>query len=317
MNYKILLSFLATCFGAAFLYYLTFFAFTIYINTTALDYVSLQREMTNQNNSIPSRVFARMKASATINKEDGFEIPVTTNFYYSDTIIQVLGKLNGHTESKTYRSFVTRKWLSPPISFSEWEKKHLIGFDTIFQKDTLITRGIVSQKKVIGNHNRPKNIESKYKENTLDVAPFQYVLKSTIKVKAKNSYQYVSLWLRENIKIIFSIFIFFQLLRSVLVLKSNFSFSDNLYNRIKIIGWAILLYALFQFLLDYNISCFYDSINIESTSTAHNYVDEFNMFILPDCDFSFEKFNAGLLLIIFSFLMKKSSEIEKNWSLTI
>ena len=38
---------------------------------------------------------------------------------------------------------------------------------------------------------------------------------------------------------------------------------------------------------------------------------------LDSYDFNFEVFGAGLLLIIFSLLMKRASEIEKNWSLTI
>ena len=314
MKNRILLSLLALSFSVALIYYVGLLSFNIYMNTIW--------DKSPAETQLPAnKMNHRLRKMATIYKEDGFEIPVTMNFYYPDTIVQISGELNEATKAAenwipNNDNIDNRRWFNTwPVSHSKWKERTMSKFDTIYKVDTLINRALVTKGE--DDSWRGVNVEAKFKENIFDLVQFQHFIKSTVNIKPKTTDQFFLLLFRANLIVFFFIFICYQLLKSVLILKSNFSFTINLYSRIKAIGWAILLYSILQFTLDYSLKYIYDFIAIDSSSTAANYIDDIVIYMYAYYDFPFEGFCVGLLLIIFSILMKRASEIEKDWSLTI
>ena len=145
-------------------------------------------------------------------------------------------------------------------------------------------------------------------------------MKTSISVRPEGRKLYLILLVRNNLKVLFLIFVLYQLFEVRTRAEIPIFHSPaSLYNRISTIGWCFLvIFNSSQFTLDW-CDCFllpqYQTGS--SVSTAINNIEGLQVEIFPFHDFSFEGFFTGLLLIIFSILMKRSSEIEKDWSLTI
>ena len=82
-------------------------------------------------------------------------------------------------------------------------------------------------------------------------------------------------------------------------------------------GLGIIIYFLMQFVYDYSLQYLFHSITIQNTSIFDNYINGILMLFVADYHFPFEGIIVGSLLVIFSTLIQQSSQIEKNWSLTI
>lgn len=270
----------------------------------------------------------KLRNMASIYEEDGFEIPVKMDCYYPDTVVQVAGVLN--EETKKNESWIrehendsidNRHWYNTwRISYKNWERRVLVNYDTIYKIDTLITRTIFSKWSPNYNRWHGENVDEAFKNNILNLTQnhFQPQVESSVYVKPKRKSHFFLLLVRDNLKILFLIFIFYQLWKMVISLKTTFSFNKNIYGRIKMIGVAVVIFSLLKFLFDYLLTHIYHFIGIESTSSYINYIhNDFVFYMYAHYEFSFEAFSVGLLLIVFSTLMKRSSEIEKNWSLTI
>lgn len=315
MNPKLLLHVLYWTFVMALCFYVGSLFFNVYMNTL---WDKSPKETSLPDNSINYT----LRKMATIYKEDGFEIPVTMHFFYADTIVQYAGRLNEFTKKQegwiySQNNVDNRHWWSSwPSSLDKWEQAVLPRYDTIYQVDTLITRALTQKFREKPYHGGEK-VEERYQENIFDLAGLQSHVKSWINVKPKQSKHYLIMLLRANLNTLFYIFLFYQLLMTVTTLKSNFAASKKLYKRVKIVGWALLVFTVFQFLLEYSLKSIYDFIRIESIATSLNHIDGLKLSMSSYLGFNFHIFSAGILLIILSLLMKRSSEIEDSWSLTI
>lgn len=314
MKYKRFLILLSMIFGIALCYYIGSLTFHIYMNTLW--------DKSYEETLLPEYRFNyKVREMATIYAEDGFQIPVTMHFFYPDTIVQYAGILNEETKNKDswiYNNddIDNRDWLNTwRVDLNKWGKRTRAKFDTIYKVDTLLTRALISKNDTSSWYGA--NVESRFKTNIFDITQFQPHVKSWASIKPKTAGQYYLLLCRDNLPIFYYLFIFYHLLRSVLILNSNFSFSENLYRRIRVIGWAIMIFEVLQFLLDYSLKYVYDFIVIQSSSTAVNYIEGLKLFMYAEYHLNFEALITGLLLILLSILMKRSSEIEEAWSLTI
>lgn len=312
MKYKTLLSSLSLLFGIALIYYTGFLAFTMSMNIFGN---KISNESFSPNNWVSFA--SRLKEVARIYDEDGFEIPVRLKFSYADTIVRATGKM--YPEYTRNEKVDKMGWSSEyGKSLKEWEAKVKTRFDTIYSIDTVVTRALVSkmEESQIVDKN---NMNMLFNRNRFDLYTNEHFrfLKTNVNVKPKTTTQYFLLFSRSNLKIIFYIFLFYQLLRITRILKSNFSFTKNIFRRINLIGWAFLFYSILMLIIDVILRSLYDSISIRSMSTVVNQIDSLYVFMYSRLDFNFEVFSAGLLLIIFSYLMKRSSKIEEDYSLMV
>lgn len=310
MKIETLLSSLSVLFGIALVYHTGYLLFTVSINAYADEIPNHFYPADQKFDSALGKMAIRAKLSARIYKEDGFEIPVWSRNYCPDTVVQISGiftekgKKSNEIDKKGWSNGYGQKH-----SLKEWEEKTIPKFDTIFAIDTLVTFA-----KAGNLEDYRLNYHNEFGFHLNDVHQFS---KADFSIMPRSTAQYLILLFRTNLKILFYIFLFYQLFKTVRILKSDFSFNEKIFRRVKIIGWILSIYALLMFATSWLIASWYDMININSDSTVPNQISEYFIHMTPRYDFNFEIFSAGLLLIIFSFLMKRSSEIEKNWSLTI
>lgn len=316
MRYRVLLLALSMFFGMMLTYYVSLLAFNIYMNT-----IWKPSEECYES----SRIRQQVRKLARIHREDGFEIPVYLNMMYPDTTIQMAGKLNEHTRAFRYKLGEIGKfhWYNGwRVCAEKWAENTASIFDTIYAVDTLIIRAIVAKPNIDTLYSRGDQLESRFRRNQLEYNKLVYAgpqthMKASINIKPKTSGQYILLFSRTYLRVLFCIFIFYQLFRASLMLKSDLSITENLCRRIKIMGWGIVSYSVLAFQIDYMISSLYRLISIQSNSTAINHIDSLNINMSPYYSFNFESLSLGLSLIVLSILAKRSLEIEKSWSLTI
>jgi len=333
MKPKILLVILQWTFALVLCFYISSLLFNVYMNTLW--------DKTPEETRLPEHSFNHtLRQLATIYKEDGFKIPVTLSFFYPDTIVQYAGQLNQETKEKeswiySSNNVDNRNWQSSwNVSLGKFDAEYRPRYDTLYQVDTLVTRALTEKTRVkkdgfwLGSKELEdedakdvywvgEKIEERFENNIFDLAAFQPHVKSWVSVKPKEDKHYLIMLLRSNLPTLFFIFLFYQLLKTAKVLRSNFKVSKQLYFNMKIIGFALLGYTLLQYFLDLRLKSIYDFISIQSNSSSINHIESLSLYMYGYAGFNFHVFCGGLFLIILSGLMKRSSKIEDSWSLVI
>ena len=316
MKPKILLHLLHLIFALALSFYVGKLLFGVYMNTC---WDKDPEEM-----RLPDHKFNyTLRHLATIYEEDGFKIPVKMNFHYSDTIVQYAGQLNNAAKENDLRRYShgdvdVRDWRSSWHSgLSRWQQRVVSKYDSIYQVDTFITRAIISSNGDERDYWEGEKVEERYQNSVLDFANIEARVKSWTYVKAKQNKHFWLLLMRSNLYGLFYLFLFYQLFMIVTALKVNFTISKKIYKRVGTTGIVLSVFVILQFLLDHMVSSIYDFISIESMSTAQNYIEGFCLYMYGYAEFNFHIFSTGLLLVALSVLMKRSSGIEDDWSLTI
>ena len=163
-------------------------------------------------------------------------------------------------------------------------------------------------------------IQDERDKSTFDIARGAPIMtyESEIYIKPRNRFQFLVLLVRVNIIRLIFIYIYYQLFRSVNKLNKTLSFSINLAERLKNVGLALLLFVILQFSFNQIIRTWYDNIRFHTANSQNNKILDFvEVTFRHRVEFNLNYLIAGAFLITLSYLVKKSSQIEEDWSLMI
>lgn len=312
LKHKIILMILSIVFGLGMLYEVIGIAVAVYVNVILDEHVIIHS--TDESN-YGYTVFHTIENS-------GLPIPIKGSISYHDTIFRAEGFTQGYIREDIWPS--TRS-LSPGLKAHS--KKIIESYDSISYMDTSINVLLATDQLPSPHRPSPHTppsfdylIQDERDKSTFDIARGAPIMtyESEIYIKPRNRFQFLVLLVRVNIIRLIFIYIYYQLFRSVNKLNKTLSFSINLAERLKNVGLALLLFVILQFSFNQIIRTWYDNIRFHTANSQNNKILDFvEVTFRHRVEFNLNYLIAGAFLITLSYLVKKSSQIEEDWSLMI
>ena len=321
---KVLLWVLAATFGLIFSFLLAFFCFKVYVNIFwETSYAEIK---TSEDGTSSSQ-----RKIMSLYKEDGIALPVSVSVSLRDSIFHYSGRFKSKALGPTgtpctprIKSFANARF---PTVKEKYESIIDQAFDTIYSYDTTIYKLIAEKytgKDTSYTIHAPSKpafdwyLQREAKNGVFDVVPTLGIDKGYVRVHPKTKHQFLMLLIKDNLSFIFWLLLFYQLFRSVVGLNSKFSFSQNLTNRIFYMGLLFVSYVLISFFVDSSVASWFDLIRYQSSGTAfEDFKGDLGVSLYPYVKFQYFYLFLGILLIILHTLLKRSQQIEKEWSAII
>lgn len=225
---------------------------------------------------------------------EGYKISSQIQFHIPDTVIKfksINGNKSGNISYSENRSFKK--------SYEE------ISNDSLLQKTYLINEVKLNNEFEDITHGFYKiNSEHLSAEINIPINPKDNVFK-------------IILILNAYLPILLLLYITFQLKIIFLNLKNNFKFNNELYKRIKLIGYSLIIFQTLLILISIFIRYKITSIDfIHYIQNTENSIFKF-MTLNVDINFDFIPFLIGSCLLILSNLLKYGNNIQEENELTI